>query len=99
MAADAVVTAEIEVENTGDREGRETVLWFIHDPAASRTRPLRELRHFESAAIPAGGRRIFRWEIVPARDCSFPDEDGRRIVEPGEIVVCVGDQRLALRIV
>ncbi len=99
VAAAGAVTAEIAVENTGDSEGRETVLWFIHDPAASRTRPLRELRHFESAVIHAGGRRIFRWEIVPARDCSFPDEDGRRILEPGEIIVGVGGQGVSLRVV
>jgi beta-glucosidase len=84
--------AEVTVTNTGRRDGTETVLWFIRDPAAGITRPLKELTHFESAAIAAGASRVFQFEINPARDLSFPDGDGRRILEPGEILLFAGPE-------
>ncbi|MDD2763526.1 MAG: glycoside hydrolase family 3 N-terminal domain-containing protein [Opitutaceae bacterium] len=86
------LTAEVTVTNTGKRDGIETVLWFIRDPAASITRPLKDLKHFESASIAAGASRGFRFEIDPARDLSFPDADGHRIIEPGEIILFAGPE-------
>lgn len=82
--------AEITVTNAGEREGAETVLWFIRDPAASITRPLKELKHFEKTRLGAGESRVLRWEIVPRRDLSFPDADGRLVLEAGEIQLMAG---------
>ena len=86
------LAAEVTVTNTGKRDGIETVLWFIRDPAASITRPLKDLKHFESASIAAGASRVFRFAIDPARDLSFPDADGHRILEPGEIILFAGPE-------
>lgn len=90
--------AEVTVTNTGAREGMETVFWFIRDPAASITRPLKELKHFGQASLAPGASRVFRFGIEPMRDISFPDADGRRILEPGEIILLVGDQRASFRV-
>lgn len=92
------VVAEVTVTNTGARVGREHVLWFIRDPAASITRPLRDLKHFESAELAPGEARVFRWEIEPLRDFSFPDADGLRVLEPGEIQVFAGDRTVTLTV-
>ncbi len=86
------LTAEVTVTNTGQRDGIETVLWFIRDPIARITRPLRQLKHFESAPVAAGASRVFRFEIDPARDLSYPDAEGRRILEPGEILLYAGPE-------
>jgi len=86
------------VANRGARDGIETVMWFIRDPAASITRPLKELKHFEQAAIPVGGERVFRFEISPERDLSFPDADGRRVLEPGTIQLMVGAQAVSFEV-
>lgn len=98
VAAGEKLAAEVTVTNSGARDGIETVLWFIRDPAASITRPLKELKHFETAAIPAGASRVFRFEIDPARDLSFPDADGRRLLESGEIILSVADQSATFRV-
>lgn len=90
--------AEVTVTNTGTREGIETVFWFIRDPAASVTRPLKELKHFEQAALAPGASRVFRFVIEPARDLSFPDADGRRILEPGEIILSAGGRSASFRV-
>jgi beta-glucosidase len=84
------ISAEIAVTNTGERDGAETVLWFIRDPAASITRPVRELKHFEKAFIAAGQTHVFRFAIDPMRDLSFPDSTGQRILEAGEIQLFAG---------
>ena len=84
------IHAEITITNTGPRDGAETVFWFIRDPAASITRPVKELKHFEKAFIPAGATHVFRFTIEPSRDLSFPDSEGRRILETGEIRLFAG---------
>jgi beta-glucosidase len=96
---DGKLTAEVTVTNTGAREGVETVFWFIRDPAASITRPLKELKFFAQASLAPGASRVFRFEIDPRRDLSFPDADGRRLLEPGEIILMAGDQRTSFDLV
>jgi beta-glucosidase len=98
VARDERLTAEVTVMNTGPREGVETVFWFIRDPAASITRPLQELKHFEQAALAPGASRVFRFAIEPARDLVFPDADGRPILEPGEIILMAGGRSATFRV-
>ncbi len=93
------LAAEVTVTNTGARDGRETVFWFIHDPAASITRPLRELKSFEQVLIPAGASHVFRFVIEPPRDLSFPDAEGRPVLEPGAIELFAGDQMARFNVV
>ena len=92
------LTAEISVTNTGERDGAETVHWFISDPACRITRPLRELKHFEKQVIPAGETRVFRFGIDPARDLSFVDSDGNRFLEPGDYYIMVKDRKVRLQV-
>ena len=84
--------------NTGERDGAETVHWFISDPACRITRPLRELKHFEKQVIPAGETRVFRFVIDPARDLSFVDSDGNRFLEPGDYYIMVKDRKVRLQV-
>lgn len=93
-----MLAAEITVTNTGAREGVETVFWFIRDPAASITRPLQELKHFEQAALAPGASRGFLFAIEPARDLAYPDADGRPILEPGEIILTAGGRSASFRV-
>ncbi len=98
VKAGGKLIAEVTVTNTGSREGLETVFWFIRDPAASITRPLQELKHFEQARLAPGASRVFRFEVDPLRDLSFPDADGRRILEPGAIILTAGRSSASFRV-
>lgn len=91
--------AEVTVTNTGARAGRETVFWFIRDPAASITRPLKELKHFEQAELAPGESKDFRFVIQPSRDITYPDADGRRLLDTGEIILMAGPAKAAFRVV
>ena len=81
------LTATVTVTNTSAVDGDETVLWYLSDLAASITRPAKELKFFEKKRIPAGESVVFRFEMDPERDFSFPDFDGNRILERGEFAV------------
>lgn len=98
VAKDGRLTAEVTVTNTGGREGTETVFWFIRDPAASITRPLKELKHFEQATLAPGASRVFRFELEAARDLAYPDADGNRILEPGDIILIAGGRSACFRV-
>lgn len=93
------LVAEIEVTNDGTCDGKETVLWYVSDPVASISRPMRELRHFEKQSIPAGESRVFRFEIDPERDLSFPDATGERHLENGTFVLEVNGRRVEFELI
>ena len=90
------LTLEIPVTNTGDREGMETVMWFINDPVCTMSRPVKELKFFEKQTLKPGETRIFRFHLNPRQDLSYRDEDGNRILEAGDYYVMVKDQRVKL---
>ena len=83
------LTASVEVENTGKRAGDEVVQLYVRDMAASRTRPLRELKGFERITLRPGEKR--RVEFTLTREhLGFYNSEMRFIVEPGEFKVFVG---------
>lgn len=90
------VTVTVPVTNTGLRAGAESVLWFISDPAASITRPLMELKHFEKRELKPGETTTFKFVIDPMKHLSFPDADGNIILEPGDFKIIVGPHTVNL---
>ncbi len=96
---DEKLTAEVEVTNTGALGGKEAVLWFISDPAASITRPMKELKYFEKKEINAGEKMLYRFEIDPMRDLSFPDADGKKHLESGDFYLIVNNQKVKFELV
>ena len=84
------ITATVTVKNIGNREGKETVLWYLTDQYARITRPIKELRHFEKRAIPAGASATFQFTIYPEQDLTYPDEKGATVLEPGAFTLTVG---------
>lgn len=88
------LTATVEVTNAGPVTGKEAVLWYITAPASSISRPMKELKYFEKKEITAGNKTVYRFELDPMRDLSFPDADGRRRLEAGEFVLMAGNQKI-----
>ena len=94
VATDGRLTAEIDVTNVSDTDGQETVLWFIQDPVASVTRPVKELRHFEKRLIRAQ-TETFRFEIEPQKHLSYYDGDGVRHLEAGDFRLMAGPRKVS----
>ncbi len=87
MKASDMLTATVTVRNTGDRDGSETVLWTLRDPEAAITQPKRKLIAFEKVDLASGESKEVTLSINPMTHLSYPDNDGKRILEPGQFVL------------
>ncbi|WP_232216334.1 glycoside hydrolase family 3 N-terminal domain-containing protein [Methylobacter marinus] len=85
------VTVRVSVKNTGAQKGKETVLLYLNDVAASVTRPARQLKAFKKVELEPGQEQPLSFTLTP-RDLSFIGIDMKRIIEPGEFKVMVGQE-------
>ena len=97
------VTVSVEITNTGSRKGAEIVQLYIHQPVASVTRPVKELKGFARVALEPGEKKTVQFTLDAAR-LAFWDADMKYTVEPGIIEVMTGKssadvQKTKLRIV
>jgi beta-glucosidase len=61
---------QIEVQNTGDLPGKETIQIYIEDPESSLPRPARSLVGFKKVLLPPGGKHKVLVSIS-LRDLAF----------------------------
>lgn len=83
------ITASVEVTNGGKVVGDEVVQLYIHDLAASVTRPVRELKGFKRITIQPGQKQKVEFTITP-KDLMFLGRDLKPVLEPGEFQVIIG---------
>ena len=84
----------IDVKNTGDYDGQETVQWYVRDPASRITRPVKELRHFEKRLIKQGATETFVLDLNPSQHLSFVDSQGNKFVDNGVYYIMVKDKKI-----
>ncbi|MFD1146557.1 beta-xylosidase/alpha-l-arabinosidase [Saccharothrix hoggarensis] len=89
LPSDGEVEVSCVVRNTGDRAGAEVVQLYLHDPVASVTRPVRQLVGFARVELEPGEATSVTFRLHADRT-SFTGRDGRRVVEPGDLVLLVG---------
>jgi beta-glucosidase len=87
--ASGIIDVSVDVENTGRREGDEVVQLYVRDVAASRVRPVKELRGFRRVTLQPGERRSLSFKLTPA-ELGFYNEQMRYVVEPGTFQVMAG---------
>ncbi|HKK09818.1 MAG TPA: glycoside hydrolase family 3 C-terminal domain-containing protein, partial [Bacteroidales bacterium] len=83
------ITAEVTVTNTGEREGKESVLMFITDHYASITPAVKELRGFDKINLEPGESKKIRFEIT-SDELSFIDKSLNKVTEPGKFSLSIG---------
>ncbi|RUT67979.1 beta-glucosidase BglX [Flavobacterium cupreum] len=88
------ITVNVDITNTGKVDGKETVFWYISDPVASISRPVKELKFFEKKEIKAGQKVTFKFEIDPKSDLNYFDSTGNKILEPGNFYIYVGNEKV-----
>ncbi|NDP26640.1 MAG: beta-glucosidase [Flavobacterium sp.] len=92
------ISVEVTVKNTGKMDGKETVLWYVSDPVATISRPIKELKFFEKKEIKAGGNATYTFQIDPIKDLSYSDPTGKRILEAGEFYLIVNEQKVKFEV-
>ena len=86
------VMVSATVTNTGDRQGDEVAELYISDEAASVPTAIRSLAGIERVSLKPGEKKIVSFEIKPDQ-MSVIDNNGKRIIEPGEFLVSVGGKQ------
>ncbi len=90
------VSIELKVKNDSNIDGKETVFWYISDPVASITQPIKKLKYFEKKEIKAGQESIFSFQINPKRDLSFVDGNGKTLLEKGDFFIQTNNQKIKI---
>jgi beta-glucosidase len=86
-----VLTVSIDVQNTGSRAGKESVMLFSRDIVASIVPESRRLRSFQKIMLQPGQKQTVTFQL-PARDLAFVGHDGQCHLEPGKFKLQIGDQ-------
>jgi len=89
MGRDESTTVSVDVTNTGQRAGDETVQLYIRDVVSSVTRPVKELKGFQRVHLQPRETKTVTLEITPER-LAFWNIDMEFVVEPGEFHILVG---------
>ncbi len=85
------LTFSVDVTNTGNVPGKETVMLYSSDLVASRIVPdNRRLRAFEKIELAPGQTRTVTFKI-PASDLAYVGHDGKWILEEGDFKISIGD--------
>ena len=86
------LTVSAEVRNTGDREGDEVVEVYLSHAAASVPVPIRSLAGVSRVTLKPREKQTVSFTLTPEQ-LSVIDNNGRRVVEPGEFSVAVGGKQ------
>ena len=88
---DENINITVTVKNTGLIKGKETVLLYVNDIAASVTRPSKQLKAFKKVELNPGQIENLSFILHPD-DLSFIGVDLKRTVEVGDFKVMVGNE-------
>ncbi len=83
------IEAQVDVENTGNYDGKEIVQLYIRDVVGSVTRPIRELKGFQKINLKKGQKQTVTFEIS-IEDLKFYNSDLQFVAEPGKFEVFIG---------
>lgn len=83
------VRVRLRTTNSGDRAGTDVVQLYGRDVSASVARPLAQLLGFRRVALEPGESALVELDVPPAR-LAFTARDGRRVVEPGALLLWTG---------
>ena len=82
------LTVSCEVTESAGVDVEEVVQLYVHDVAASRVRPVRELKAFRKVAVAANARLLVEFELR-TEDLGFADAAGGWTVEAGAFEVWI----------
>ena len=86
------VTIQATVENTGSRAGEEVVQMYVTQLGASVPVPIRSLAGVTRISLKPGEKRAVTF-VLNNRQMSVIDNQGRRVVEPGELLITIGGKQ------
>ncbi len=89
LKGNQILTASVNVSNTGNYTGKEVVQLYIHDVVGSVTRPVKELKGFRKVELKAGETKTVTFSITP-NDLKFYNYDLKYDWEAGDFEIMIG---------
>jgi len=89
LRRDGSITISADVSNTGPRAVHEVVQLYIRDLVGSVTRPVRELKGFQTVHLNPGERKTVSFTLRPD-DLAFAGRAMQRVVEAGQFHAWIG---------
>jgi beta-glucosidase len=86
------VQVSVEVRNTGESSGDEVAQLYVTDVEASAPVPIRTLKGVQRIYLKPGEKRRISFTLSP-RDLTLIDNNGKRVLEPGEFRISVGGKQ------
>jgi beta-glucosidase len=86
------VKVSVDVTNTGGLAGDEVVQLYVTDVASSFPVPIRELAGTRRLFLKPGEKQTVSFNLLPEQ-MSAIDDNGKRLIEPGEFQVSVGGKQ------
>jgi beta-glucosidase len=90
------VEVSVDVANTGARAGDEVVQLYVTLPERSVTQPVLALKGFERVTLAPGERKTVTFTL-DQRHLSLWNREVREVVEPGPVMVSVGNSSASLK--
>ncbi|UXP32685.1 glycoside hydrolase family 3 C-terminal domain-containing protein [Reichenbachiella agarivorans] len=91
------IQVSVEVTNTGNRAGKNSIDLFVSDHYASLTPSFKVLKGFTKENFEAGESKMIRFEL-DSDDLSFINSEGEKTIEAGEFSVRIGDKISTFRL-
>jgi beta-glucosidase len=95
--ANGEVIVRMKIRNSGKFDATEVVQLYIQDPAASVTRPVKQLKSFLRLPLKAGEQAKVEFKL-PVNLLAFFDQQMNWVVEPGEIKLMLGSSSADIRL-
>ena len=84
------VLVEVDVKNTGKRDGMETVQLYVRDLFSSVTRPVLELKEYKKVNVASGKTKRVSFSLS-LDDFAFYDREMKYKAEKGDFNILVGN--------
>ncbi|MBQ7019702.1 MAG: glycoside hydrolase family 3 C-terminal domain-containing protein [Bacteroidales bacterium] len=94
--ADDVIKVSVDVKNTGNVAGKESVLLFSSDHYASCIPDNKRLRDFTKVSLAPGESATVTFELA-AKDLAFTNSTGKWTLEAGDFTLSVGEQNIDVK--
>jgi beta-glucosidase len=85
------LTISVDVKNTGQLEGKESVLLYISQLYASIAPDTKRMRGFDKISLKPGETQTVSFKITP-KDLAFVNDISKTVTEAGEFKIQLGDQ-------
>jgi len=86
-----ILNVTIDVKNTGNRAGKESVLLYTSELYASITPDTKRLRAFQKIDLQPGETRTVTFKLTP-KDIAFINDVSQSVTEAGEFKIQIGNQ-------